>query len=685
MVAAAEPALGPCPFCGHEHPETVLKCPKTDMVLSLEGRLLDDKFRFVRKLGRGGMASVWLALNVRVDRQVAIKLIRPEVVRHEDLVARFRSEAKAAGRIGHPAICEILDYGIGPVGPYIVMEHLQGQNLGQVLKRQGPLPVLRTLEIVRRAMVGLAAAHARGIVHRDLKPENIFLHRSAAGKRVVKLMDFGVAKFIDGSGEIETAHGALLGTPEYMAPEQFAGANQAETRTDIWALGAILYRALTGQHAFKGPTVAATLMLVTHHDPKPPRELRADLPARLEHVILRCLSKSAEDRFPTVEALDDELHDIAQELGATELDPPLRDALELQRDDVRPIVVGSPELEVVSSEAATPGGAPSSPDRGAQAEPEGSVSSSNSPAPTQLPTPPAAEPEPEPELPAASEKHGISASPLPRPDVELPDPELAPVPIQDVPSQAVTAPRAVVRSGRTITGWAIAGLVAAVGLGVFATRDDEPAPRAETDSGALGSSKPEPPSSPARSESPESPPEPESEVEAEPESEVDDVLIDDVPSTVTPEPEPIEIEAEVEEPTESVELDPPEPEPSTSSSPQERRHAAASEVPEPPAGTVQVGDYILLLEPGPRGDHGHARKYCEALGLTHKLGISNWALPNPTVANDIAADVQLPRGRYWTSARWQNRVKVLEVPRDRLISLSADRRHPRPLCVARWP
>jgi eukaryotic-like serine/threonine-protein kinase len=277
------------------------------MVLPLEGRLLDDKFRLIRRLGSGGMASVWLARNIRVDKQVALKLIRPEVLRSEDMVARFRSEAKAAGRIEHPNICEILDYGVGPVGPYIVLEYLRGRNLAEIIREDGPLPVSMTVMILRRTMAGLAAVHEQGIVHRDLKPENVFLHKPPGGDPVVKLMDFGVAKLTDGSAEIETEHGALLGTPEYMAPEQFKGASNADRRTDVWGLGAIAYRALTGKNAFGGPTVAATLMMVSSDQPTSIRELAPHVPESLEAIIMRCLAKDPDARWQSVTELDEAL------------------------------------------------------------------------------------------------------------------------------------------------------------------------------------------------------------------------------------------------------------------------------------------------------------------------------------------------------------------------------------------
>jgi len=307
-VGASIDALAPCTECGVVHPGTMLRCPETDMMLPLAGRLLDGRFRLLQCIGRGGMASVWLARNERVDRRVAIKLIRADIARDDDLVARFRAEARAAGRIGHPNICDILDSGRSPIGPYIVMELLQGGSLGDLLADGRAIEPPLAVMLAREALRGLGAAHKAGIVHRDLKPENIFLHRPAGwpeqGEPIVKLMDFGVAKFTDGTGEARTEHGALLGTPEFMAPEQFRGAAFAEPRTDIWAMGAILYRALTGRNAFGGPTVAATLLMVASEEPKPLIELAPDTPPGLVDIVSRCLRKQPDRRFADVAELD---------------------------------------------------------------------------------------------------------------------------------------------------------------------------------------------------------------------------------------------------------------------------------------------------------------------------------------------------------------------------------------------
>ncbi|HLT40543.1 MAG TPA: serine/threonine-protein kinase [Enhygromyxa sp.] len=299
--------LAPCPHCGKQHDEDSLRCPATDMLLPLEGRRLDGKFRFLSALGSGGMATVYLAVNERVDREVAIKFLRPEVGRDNESVARFRSEAKAAGRIGNTHICEILDLGESPIGPYIVMERLRGIDLAALIRRQTRLAPGYAVRVVRHALEGLAAAHEAGIVHRDLKPGNVFLHRTDGGETIIKLMDFGVSKFLDGSGEAETASGILLGTPEYMAPEQLEGAHKIGPAADIWAMGAILYRAITGHQVFSGPNLAAVLRAMAVDDVRPLSELVTGVPAGLEQVIHHCLQRDPEARYPSAKALSDAL------------------------------------------------------------------------------------------------------------------------------------------------------------------------------------------------------------------------------------------------------------------------------------------------------------------------------------------------------------------------------------------
>lgn len=621
------PALPPCPYCGHEHDETTLKCTKTDMVLPLAGRLLDGKFRLLAKLGKGGMASVWSATNIGVDKTVAIKLIRPEVLRDESLVARFRSEAKAAGRIGHPNVCEILDFGIGPVGPYIVMEHLDGFNLAQLLAREGPMDPAHAIAIVSEALAGLAAAHDNGIVHRDLKPENVFVHVPPSGAPVVKLMDFGVAKFTDGSGEIETEHGALLGTPEYMAPEQFMGADLAEPRTDLWAVGAILYRALTGQHPFKGPTVAATLMLVTHEEPADIHALAPEVPDELAEVIERCLRKSPEDRFPDARALDDALGAVVDPASLIEI----------------PGVAGIGRRATEGDFLETPDGA-------------------------------------DPEL-APVDNEVITRPRVGRADDEappagLPDPQLGQV------EAGVDDPTTIVAIGEPARprwlAWGVAAvaLTAVVALGVAATSEPS-APEVVTASvgGSSGSAAPAaapPDLGPAPA--PEAAEEP---VPAEPQAQPTDVP--------APSPDHIDADPSADEPLVIVDDE----ESPANAEPREPKPAnTASNPPAEPDGkdaVVAAGKYWVAAKRGPRSTHGDARKYCQALALTGYAGLKGWKLPFPDLIPAISKAKGLGRGRYWTSARWQNRARVYVVPTGRTLSADAQQKNAKALCVTRRP
>jgi eukaryotic-like serine/threonine-protein kinase len=312
MNEPAVTTLESCPFCGAEHSEALLRCPSTDMALPLAGRLLAGKFRFVRELGRGGMGAVWRARNIHVDRQVALKLILPEVPKNPEIVARFQNEARVAARIGHPGICDILDFEVTPLGPVMVMELLRGENLAERIDRETRLPAYQAVRIVREALIALEAAHRAGIIHRDLKPENLFLHQPEVGPMVVKLMDFGISKFIDRAGA-QTASGVIMGTAQYMAPEQVGGAANADARTDIWAIGAVLYRALTGNDAFAGDSFTSVLLAITSGSPAP-IDVAAIHP-RLVAVIMRCLTRSRDERYQSARELADALAPFADPDG----------------------------------------------------------------------------------------------------------------------------------------------------------------------------------------------------------------------------------------------------------------------------------------------------------------------------------------------------------------------------------
>jgi len=318
--AAAAPTLGPCPHCGQPHAEDVLVCPKETKVLPLEGRILDAKFRFTKLLGAGGMGAVWKAQNIRVHKSVAIKLMHPEFAGNPGILERFRNEATAAGQIGSQHICDIYDFGTSVLGPYIVLEMLNGNSFGEVIQKYGRVDPGLCAIVIRQALEGLEAAHRVGIIHRDLKPENIFLHEPTPGRLLVKLMDFGISKFSQGGNDGKTGVGVLMGTPEYMSPEQAEGAAGVDQRTDIWAMGAILYKALTGVEAFAGATMAATLVALATKEPRPIEGFAPHVPPEFIAVVRRCLAKNPAERFQTARELADALAPFEQFAGA--LPPP---------------------------------------------------------------------------------------------------------------------------------------------------------------------------------------------------------------------------------------------------------------------------------------------------------------------------------------------------------------------------
>lgn len=273
----------------------------------LAGTVLAGKFRLLSKLGEGGMSTVWRAENLFVKKTVAVKLMHPEYARNPRTLDRFRNEATSAGRIGNAHICDILDFGQSELGPYIIMEMLAGESFADLLERCGRIDPGLAVLIIRQSLRGLSAAHAVGIVHRDLKPENVFLHYPEPNRMVVKLMDFGISKFSEEMGGGKTGANVLMGTPEYMSPEQAEGAANVDARTDIWAMGVMLYRAITGVDPFRSNTLAATLLAVTTKDPPPMEQVLKGVSPELAAVVQACLAKDPNGRYPSSDTLSQAL------------------------------------------------------------------------------------------------------------------------------------------------------------------------------------------------------------------------------------------------------------------------------------------------------------------------------------------------------------------------------------------
>jgi len=282
------------------YPAAQLQCPTDGTVLPLEGRLLGGKFQLDHRVGDGGMASVWQATNTLVHRSVAIKLMHTRYAGDAELLTRFRNEASAAGRIGSPYICDVLDFGESAIGPFIVMELLEGCSLADLIQAHRRLDPGLAVWILRQALEGLEAAHRVGIVHRDLKPENIFLCRAIRGQWLVKLMDFGISKFAHAA---QTEAGVTMGTPHYMAPEQIQRAATVDARADLWSIGVILHEAITGVQLFARDNLADGLAALRGYDPPSIQHYVPGAPAGLAEIVARCLQREPARRFSSASLL----------------------------------------------------------------------------------------------------------------------------------------------------------------------------------------------------------------------------------------------------------------------------------------------------------------------------------------------------------------------------------------------
>ncbi len=273
------------------------------------GTLLADTYRVVRLVGVGGMGEVYEATHARLPGRYAVKVLLGDIAGRPDVLQRFRREAEVTSALRHPNIVQVLDFNLTPDGsPYLVMEYLEGRELAEEIHRQGALPIERVLDLVGQIALGLAAAHSRQVVHRDLKPQNMFLVRLPGSEReVVKMVDFGVSKVREATTKL-TMEEAILGTPQYMAPEQAQGKLAEITdRTDQFALGAITYELLAGRPAFGSGSVPSILYQVVHQQPPPLAKVAPDVGPAVEAAVFRALSKRATERYPSVLAFHAEL------------------------------------------------------------------------------------------------------------------------------------------------------------------------------------------------------------------------------------------------------------------------------------------------------------------------------------------------------------------------------------------
>ena len=316
-----------CPSCGQRFSGEAAFCPFDGAKLTsatydplgdpLIGSIIETRYEVMELLGEGGMGHVYEVRHVALDRRFAMKILRRDLARDEELAGRFIQEARATASGRHPNVVEITDFGKLPTGvPYFVMELLVGQTLGHVIKAGGPIPARRAVRIIKQVAGALGAAHAAGIVHRDLKPDNVFLVGGTSGGTAsasddVRVVDFGAAKII-GSSRV-TRQGIVFGTPHYMSPEQASG-QPVDHRADIYALGVIMYEMFTGRVPFEADTYMGVLTQHMFVQPLRPSQVSAaasELGA-LEEITMVCLAKKPEERYGTMEELSASLDEVVQ-------------------------------------------------------------------------------------------------------------------------------------------------------------------------------------------------------------------------------------------------------------------------------------------------------------------------------------------------------------------------------------
>ena len=315
-----------CPKCQSDNPQASSYCaecgtsltPPLDqasqirtqtLVPSFEpfstGTLFAGRYQIIEELGHGGMGKVYKAFDTKIQEKIAIKIIRPDIASDQKTITRFRNELKLARQITHRNICRMHDLGEDQGTHFITMEYVAGESLKKIIRMTGPLTIGTALDYSRQICDGLAEAHRLGVIHRDLKPQNILIDESGTAK----IMDFGIARSLE-AGSL-TGEGMMVGTPEYMSPEQVEG-KTADQRTDIYALGVILYEMVTGKRPFSGDTPISVALKHKSEIPRPPLELNAQIPGQLNTLILKCLEKDKDKRYQSAKELQTELNKLAE-------------------------------------------------------------------------------------------------------------------------------------------------------------------------------------------------------------------------------------------------------------------------------------------------------------------------------------------------------------------------------------
>ncbi len=290
---------------------------RSDGIL-IPGDILLDKYRVERVLGVGGMGYVVEALHTELRQQVAIKVLNPDLREDEEAVGRFLREARASVKIRGEHGVRVIDVGTFPVvGPFMIMEFLSGVDLSEELEKRGKLPVETAVDYILQASEAIAEAHSLGIVHRDLKPANLFLCRGPDQSPLIKVLDFGISKGLTLAHDWPelTGNQTILGSPQYMSPEQVKNPKDVDTRSDIWSLGILLWELLTGTPPFSGLSPLSLFSAIVSEQPRELSELGCDLPPNLQAVVARCLEKSPQNRYQTISEFASALLPFAKPSG----------------------------------------------------------------------------------------------------------------------------------------------------------------------------------------------------------------------------------------------------------------------------------------------------------------------------------------------------------------------------------
>ena len=338
-----------CSKCGTQiYPSEKISSHRTETIqapikeLTIGGTFA-DRFQVIEELGKGGMGEVYKVFDKKVKEKVALKLLNPEIATDEKVIERFRNELKYARKISHRNVCRMYDLSEEEGTQYITMEYVPGEDLKGTIRRVGQLSVGKAISISKQVCEGLAEAHRLGVVHRDLKPQNIMIDREGNAR----IMDFGVARSIKAKGI--TGAGVMIGTPDYMSPEQVEG-KEVDQRSDIYALGVILYEMVTGEVPFQGDTPLSVIVKHKSEAPPDPKEVNAQIPIDLSRMILRCLEKDKERRYQKAEDILSELVKIEKEIPTKER------ALEIRKSYFRSFLQKLKERKIIETLAAFIGG-----------------------------------------------------------------------------------------------------------------------------------------------------------------------------------------------------------------------------------------------------------------------------------------------------------------------------------------